>query len=110
MNPVRLAMHIPPTAPPKPPRPTTDATACFGNISEAVVKILQDHPWCAAAASPISATAGHSPLTFDANITGTTHNAQISMAVLRARLIVQPRLIKLDDNHPPPTLPKYAAT
>src|SRR5438270_9301626 len=102
-------MHMPPTAPPNPPIPTTEATARRGNISEAVVKMLHDQPWWAAVASPMSATAGQSPLTRETNITGTTHRAQINIAVLRARFTVQPRLIKVEESHPPATLPTSAA-
>ena len=38
------AKSIPPTEPAIPPRPVTEPTAFLGNISEAVVKILADHP------------------------------------------------------------------
>jgi hypothetical protein len=44
-----------------PPMPVIDATACFGNISETVVKRLADQAWCAAPARPISNTAVQSP-------------------------------------------------
>jgi hypothetical protein len=39
---------------------------------------------------------------------GSTAMAQISMVVLRAELMLQPRLIKEEESHPPPTLPTSA--
>ncbi len=39
---------------------------------------------------------------------GRTDSAQISIAVLRARLTDQPRLMKPDESHPPPMLPMSA--
>src|ERR1044072_4358777 len=77
-------------------------------MSEVVVKRLQDQPWCAAAAKPMRATAPQRLWTCDTNMIGVTASAQISIAVLRALLTVQPRLIKEEDNHPPPTLPMSA--
>src|SRR5262249_23620452 len=66
---------------------------------------LADQPWWAAAAMPISATAPHSPDIIGVKTIGTTQRAQISIAVFRALLTDQPRLIKLDDSQTPPTLP-----
>jgi hypothetical protein len=43
-----------------------------------------------------------------AKTTGTTAKAQINIAVLRARLIVNPRLIIVEDIQPPATLPTSA--
>jgi hypothetical protein len=43
-----------------------------------------------------------------AKTTGTTAQAQISIAVFRARLTETPRLIIEDDSHPPATLPTSA--
>src|SRR5262249_37795751 len=100
--------NSPPTAPAIPPNPTTDPTAPAGNMSETSVNILADQPWCAAAASPMSKTATHRLVTFDAATIGTTSTAQISIAVFRARLIVQPRRIREEDSQPPPTLPTSA--
>jgi hypothetical protein len=40
----------------------------------------------------------------EAKIIGTTASANTSMAVLRAALTVQPRLISDDDSQPPPML------
>ena len=39
---------------------------------------------------------------------GMTHSAQISIAVLRATFTVSPRLIRLEESHPPATLPTSA--
>ena len=39
---------------------------------------------------------------------GTTASAQTSMAVLRAALTLQPRLISADESQPPPMLPTSA--
>src|SRR5205814_10662607 len=102
-------MHIPPTAPPKPPMPTTEPTARRGNMSEAVVNILHDHPWCAAVAKLNSATWGQRLLKCGISTTGTTQMAQISIAVLREWFTLHPRLIKLDESDPPEMLPTSAA-
>src|SRR5829696_7693818 len=105
MYPVSFAISIPPTAPAIPPRPTTEPTAFRGNMSDAVVKRLADHPWCAAAATLIRATATHILLAPDAKTIGTTASAQMSIAIFRPALTVQPRLINVDDSQPPPMLP-----
>ena len=47
-------MNIPPMAPAMPPRPTTEPTTFFGNMSEASVKMLADQAWCAAVARLMS--------------------------------------------------------
>src|SRR5262249_25560 len=99
---------MPPIAPHMPPNPTTEPTAGFGNMSDASVKTLADQPWCAAAAMPTSITATHSCLAYAAKGIGTTAGAQMSMAVWRERFTVHPRLIRYDDNHPPPMLPTVA--
>lgn len=85
-------MNIPPTAPAIPPMPTTEPTACFGNISEAIVKIFADQPWCAAAAMPIKTTAVQRFEVIEAKMIGTTASAQTSIAAFLDLLIVQPRL------------------
>ena len=103
-----MERSIPPTAPAMPPKPTTEPTARRGKVSETSVKMLADKPWCAAAASAISATATHTLEVRVANTMGSTASAQISIAVLRARLTVQPRLMNADDSHPPPMLPTSA--
>ena len=69
-----------------------------------------DHPWCAAVARLISATAAHMLFTLAAATIGTTASAQISIAVLRAALTLQPWRISGDDSQPPPTLPMSATT
>src|SRR6266446_9833106 len=99
------AIVEPVNAPAIPPIPTTEPTARRGNMSEASVKIFADHPWCAAAASPTSPTATHRLLTPETKTIGVTSRAQINIAVLRARLIVHPRLIRLEESQPPPMLP-----
>src|SRR4051812_49266066 len=101
---------MPPTAPPKPPNPTTDATADRGNESDVVVYRFADQPWCAAAARLINPTVSHifppENITID---TGTTQTAHISMVVLRAAVTDQPRASNADDSQPPPIDPTSAA-
>src|SRR5262249_8040208 len=87
----------------------TLATADRGNMSDAVVKRFADHPWCAAAARLTNPMVRITLLVNGAKTTGTTHSAQISIVSLRAELMLQPRLIRLDDIHPPPTLPTSAS-
>src|ERR1700693_6417886 len=99
------AMVEPVNAPAMPPMPTTEPTARRGNISDAVVNRFADHPWCAAAASPTRPTASQRLLTPETKTIGVTIRAQINIAVLRARLIVHPRLIRLEESQPPPMLP-----
>src|SRR6195256_4673341 len=101
-------MVAPPMAPDIPLIPTIEPTARRGNISEAVVKRFADHPWCAAAARPTRPTATQRCFTLEANMIGVTASAHSSIAVLRARLMVHPRLIKFDDSQPPPMLPTSA--
>src|SRR5687768_10729965 len=110
MYPVATAIVAPPSAPAIPPIPTTEPTALRGNMSDVVVNRLHDQPWCAAAANPISTAATQRFVTCDAKTMGVTAIAQISIAVLRARLMVQPRLINADDSQPPPMLPTSAIT
>ena len=76
-------------------------------MSEAVVKILADQPWWAAAASDTSKTEGHMPTSLTKTI-GMTLTAQMPKAVLRAALTVQPALIKREEIQPPPMLPTSA--
>src|SRR5438093_13188617 len=99
---------MPPIAPAIPPMPTTEPIARRGNISEAVVKMFADQPWWAAAARPTRRTAIQTFEAFAAKTTGTTANAQISIAVFRARFTETPRLIREDDNQPQATLPTSA--
>src|SRR6516164_469951 len=100
---------MPPIAPHIPPNPTTEPTAGFGNMSDASVNTLQDQPWCAAAAMPTSITAIHSCRAYAARgRIGTTASAQTSIAVLRERFTLHPRLMSDDDSHPPPMLPTVA--
>ena len=101
-------MSMPPTAPAMPPMPTTEPTARRGNMSEAVVKMLADQPWWADVASPTRATATHRLEAREANTIGTTHSAQMSIAVLRPAFTLQPRLMSDEDSQPPPMLPTSA--
>src|SRR5258705_6277620 len=96
-------------APAIPPMPTTEPTARRGNGSDVIVKTLADEPWCAEAASPMSATATQMFEVCETNTIGTTQSAQPNMAVLRAALIVHPRLMSVEESQPPPTLPTSAA-
>src|SRR5579859_5935263 len=91
-----------------PPKPTTEATARFGNMSLTTEYIVADHPWCAALASPNNTAASHGLLTWVDAITGTTHSAQMNVAVLRARFTGQPRFRKYALRLPPPMLPSAA--
>src|SRR6195256_5539122 len=100
---------MPPTAPAIPPMPTTEPTARRGNRSDVIVKTLADQPGCAEAANPMSATATQMFEVCETNTIGTTQSAQTNIAVLRAALIVHPRLISIDESQPPPTLPISAA-
>src|SRR5215472_8038012 len=106
--PVTLAINKAPSEPNIPPNPTTEPTARRGNVSEVRVNKFADQPWCPAAASPIKMTAAHKLDTFAAKMMGTTANAEINMAVLRLVLMVNPRLSRNDESHPPPMLPIVA--
>src|SRR5215813_7239635 len=99
---------MPPIAPAIPPIPTTEPIALRGNMSEVVVKIFADQPWCAPAARPTNRTATHTFEAFAANTTGTTAHAQINIVVLRARLTGTPRFIIEEESQPPATLPTSA--
>src|SRR5262245_34620017 len=96
---------MPPIPPARPPMPTTEPTACFGNMSEAVVKMLADQPWWAAAARLTRATATQTDFAWEANTIGTTPTAQTSIVVLRAALTLQPRWRSAPESQPPATLP-----
>src|SRR5205085_1076270 len=92
-----------------PPNPDTDPTACLGNMSDTSVYRFELNPWWAASASPASRTDVHMPATVDASTLGTTHTAQMSRAVLRAKLTDAPRWIMALDSHPPAMLPTLAS-
>src|SRR6187551_1735453 len=94
---------MPPAEPAIPPIPTNDATARLGNMSEVVVNRLADHAWCAAPAMPISNTAVHGSTRVAKKI-GNTQHAKTNMPVLRARLLLQPRLDRLPVNQLPAML------
>src|SRR6267142_5164773 len=76
------------------PIPTTEPTAARGNMSLASVYTLADQAWCAAAATLTSNTAVHMLPASGARTVGTIRSAIASIVVLRARLTVQPRLIR----------------
>src|ERR1017187_3030849 len=91
------------------PKPTTDATARFGKMSDTTVYIVADQPWCAAPARPKKAAACHGLLTYGVKITGNVQHAQMNEAVFRARFTDQPRFRKYALKLPPPMLPSAAA-
>src|SRR5688572_19072852 len=99
---------MPPTAPAIPPIPTTEPTARRGNMSDVSVNKLADQPWWAAAANPTRNTATQRWDVYEAKTIGTTHTAQMIIAVLRARLGVHPIFSKRDEIQPPPMLPTSA--
>src|SRR6185295_8723593 len=104
--PIAGAMSKPLTAPLMPPKPTTEATALCGNASDGRLNMFADQAWWAAAAILIRVTASHKfPPVWPTKLAEVTATAQISMVVFRARLTVQPRLIRAEDIHPPPIEP-----
>src|SRR5262245_32028894 len=100
MRPAYFGNITPPIEPAKPPRPTTDATAYLGNMSDAVVNRLADHAWCAEHARPMSSTAGQTSA-FVTNTIGITATANTNIAVLRAFVTLQPFLISVPGRWPP---------
>src|SRR5437773_12014554 len=95
-------------APANAPIPTTDPTAVRGNRPLASVYPVADQAGCAAAATLTVATAAHTLPASGANAVGTIKSAITSIAVLRARFTVQPRLISALESQPPPTDPTSA--
>jgi hypothetical protein len=77
-------------------------------MSDVNVKRLADHPWCAAAATPMSVTATQRSFAPDAKTMGSTASAHASIAVFRPALMLHPRLMSADDSQPPPMLPTSA--
>jgi hypothetical protein len=59
---------------------------------------------------PINATAVHKLVVLAAKTIGMTLTAQVNMASFRLALTLHCRLIKNEDNHPPPMLPMSART
>src|SRR5689334_21193688 len=96
---------MPPIAPDIPLIPTTEPTAFTGNRSECSVYIFAEKPWCPAAAKPITIAAGHSPEILYNTAIGSTRQAHVSIADLRATEVETPRRISMDESHPPNTLP-----
>src|SRR6476619_387227 len=74
-------------------------------MSETVVKMLADQPWCALVATHSSATAVHSECRPPANPMGTTRHAHVSMVASRADFSGNPNRIYPLGSHPPVTLP-----
>src|SRR5881227_1391239 len=74
-------MIQPPTAPAKPPIPTTEATSFLGKMSDASVNKFADHPWWADVATEISASATHGLFENTATIPAGIKNAQTAIAV-----------------------------
>src|ERR1051325_4882030 len=101
-------MNMPPTAPAIPPSPVTEPTAVRGNMSPTSVNRLADQPWCADAVRATSNTEVQRLDDFEAKMIGTTADAQMNMAVLRAALRLQPRLMRAEESQPPPMLPMSA--
>src|SRR5579863_255207 len=100
----------PPSAPPTCPKLTTVPTYSAGNISEAVVKILADQPWCALVAMHNNATAVHIECSPPANAIGTTRQAHVSIAARRAAFNDIPRRTYPFGSQPPNTLPMVEQT
>src|SRR4029079_829199 len=101
-------VNRPPAPPAIPPSPVTEPTAVRGNMSPTSVNRLADQPWCAEAASDTRSTEVQRLDDFEAKMMGTTAAAQMSMAVLRAALRLQPRLMRAEESQPPPMLPMSA--
>ena len=78
-------------------------------MSLASVKMLADHHWCDAAATPTMITAVHMFGADGANIVGTMSSAAMSIVVLRPALTDHPRLMNAPDSQPPKTEPKSAS-
>src|SRR5580704_15716216 len=97
MKPQKIGKIIPAVEPAALPNPIRDPTARFGNISEAVEYRFADHAWCADPAKPIKKTAAQSP-TCVTNRIGTTQSAKMNIEVLRARVTLQPFLIRWPGN------------
>src|SRR6478609_3040605 len=103
--PTNIGNKIPPTAPAIPPMPTTELTASFGNISDAVVNILVAHAWCTATAMLINTTAIHALVANCARIIDISIKAKMNHTLFLAFNTGQPFFISHDDKYPPPKLP-----
>ena len=101
-------MIQPPTAPAKPPIPTTEATSFLGKISDASVNRFADHPWWADVATEMSARATHGLFENTATIPAGIKKAQTAIAVFLEAFSDQPRLMSDPESHPPATLPTSA--
>src|SRR5690606_10884461 len=96
-------------APIIPPIPTTELTACLGNISDAVVNMFVAHAWCSATAKLIKRTAAHTLVTNWVAMIDSSRTAIINRAVFRAVRVFHPRLIREDEKYPPVMLPTVVA-
>src|SRR5512132_3843042 len=103
-----MEMNMPPTAPAMPPGTGAEPTALRGNTSPTSMNRFADQPWCADAARATSSTDVHRLDDLEAKMIGTTADAQMNMAVLRAALRLQPRLMRAEESQPPPMLPMSA--
>ena len=83
--------------PPIAPNPTTELTVDFGKRSDASVKILALHAWCAAAARLIRPTATHISVTKRQLTIGITHIAKINMLAFLEMYTEYPFFIKYDE-------------
>ena len=102
-------MSIPPTAPAIPPKPTTEPTAWRGkHVGREREEIGRPALMRGGREADEARPPPTDPSCADANTIGMTASAQVSIAVLRARSRVQPRLISDDDSQPPPMLPTSA--
>src|SRR5581483_4406412 len=93
---------------PVPPSPATDATALPGKKSLGNTCTLLIQTWNAKVTTQISASATIGSAARTARIPAGINKAARAITVLRARLTVQPRLIRQPDAQPPSRLPTPA--
>src|SRR3954462_6418848 len=97
MKPINIGNSKLPIAPIMPPRPTTELTAFFGNMSGTIAKIFALHAWLAAAERLMSATTNHILVVYLVVMIGITQIAEISSAILRALCTFHPFLINHEE-------------
>ena len=100
---------MPPIAPAMPPIPTTELTACFGNISDAAVNIFVAHAWWDATARLINATAAQTLVTYCAKMIESSNMAIINRTVFLAFNAAIPPFIRREEKYPPAILPTVVA-
>src|SRR4051812_8344607 len=105
MKPTKMGNVRLPIAPIIPPRPTTELTADFGNISGTIAKIFALQAWFAATERLINATTNHMSVVYLVMMIGTTQIAATSNAAFLALNTGQPFLISQEERYPPPRLP-----